>query len=181
MADFRKTAIAQETAHVEAGRRLKQPITKAVAMAIVENPCAGRFVEDLTPLYEIGRTFGETLIDELVTRLPFPATSYGKGAIVGIDGEQEHGHACVHPMLGKPMRGSIGGGTAVIPATVVMGGPGTSLDMPLGHKDNVWSFDHFDTITVGLADGPRPNEILIVMGLSDGSRPFPRCGDGPIA
>ena len=181
MADFRKVAITHETTNVEAGRALDQPITKAVAMAIVQNPCAGRFVDDLMPLYEIGRAFGEALIDDLVARLPHPAVSYGKGAIVGVDGEQEHGHACVHPMLGKPMRGAIGGGTALIPATVIIGGPGSSLDMPLGHKDNVWSFDHFDTVTAGIADGPRPDELLLVMGLADGARPFPRCGDGPIA
>lgn len=181
MTEFRKTLVSCETTRSEGGRELETPITRAVGMAVVQNPCAGRFADDLMPLFEIGRAFGDLLIGDLVKLLAGPAVSYGKGAVVGVNGEKEHGHACVHPMLGKPMRGAIGGGTAVIPATVVVGGPGTSLDMPLGHKDNVWSFDHFDTLRVMLAGAPRPNEIVVFMGLSDGARPFPRCGDGPVA
>jgi len=180
MPGFRKTIVTRDTTHFEAGQALPRPITHAVAMAVVDNPFAEHFMDDLTPLYEIGRTFGETMIEELVGLLPHPAVSYGKGAIVGVRGEKEHGHACVHPMLGKPMRGAIGGGTALIPATVAIGGPGTTLDMPLGHKDDVWSFNHFDTVTVAIPDGPLPDEILLVMGLADGGRPFPRCGDGPV-
>src|SRR5215469_18780478 len=87
------------------------------------------------------------------------AVSLGKGAIVGVDGEMEHSGACVHPMLGKPMRAAIGGGKAVISSNVNVASDGASLDVPLGHKDDSWSFPHFDTITVSVADAPRPNEI----------------------
>jgi hypothetical protein len=102
--------------------------------------------------------------------------SYGKGALVGVDGEMEHGGACVHPMLGKPMRAAVGGGKAVIKIAAA----GASLDVPLGHKDDSWSFPHFDTITVSVADAPRPNEILVVMAIADAGRLRNRCGTEPI-
>ena len=122
-----------------------------------------RFVDDLRPLFEAGAELGERLMPELVKLLDGPADSYGKGAIVGVDGEMKHGGASVHPMVGKPMRAAIGGGKAVISSNVKVAAAGTSLDVPLGHKDDSWSFAHFDTITVSVADAPHPNEILIVM------------------
>ena len=116
-------------------------------MAVILNPFAGRFVHDLCPLFEAGVELGEGLMPELVKLLDGPAVSYGKDAIVGVDGEMEHGGACVHPMLGKPMRCAIGGGKAVISSNVKVAAVGASLDVPLGHKDDSWSFPHFDTIT----------------------------------
>jgi hypothetical protein len=80
----------------------------------------------------------------------------------------EHGGACVHPMLGKPMRAAIGGGKAVIGSNVKVAAAGALLDVPLGHKDDSWSFPHFDTITISVADAPRPDEILVVMAIADG-------------
>src|SRR6202035_1088800 len=109
-----------------------------------------------------------------------PAISYGKGAIVGVAGELEHGGACVHPMLGKPMRAAIGGGKAVIGSNVKVAAAGALLDVPLGHKDDSWSFAHFDTITASVADAPRPDEILVVMAIADGGRLRNRCGSEPI-
>jgi hypothetical protein len=109
-----------------------------------------------------------------------PAVSYGKGAIVGVSGEMEHGGACVHPMLGKPIRAAIGGGKAVIGSNVKVAAAGTFLDVPLGHKDDSWSLPHFDTITVSVADAPRPDEILVVMAIADGGRLRNRCGTEPI-
>ena len=118
-------------------------------------------------------------MEDLAAQLPYPAVSYGKAAIVGATGDFEHGGACIHPRLGKPMRAAIGGGEAVIPSNVKVGPPGTSLDVPLGHKDNPWSFDHFDTMTVCINDSPRPDEIVVVMALADGGRLNARCGKGP--
>jgi hypothetical protein len=92
----------------------------------------------------------------------------------------EHGGACVHPMLGKPMRAAIGGGKAVIGSNVKVAAAGAMLDVPLGHKDDSWSFTHFDTITVSVADAPRPDEILVVMSIADGGRLRNRCGTEPI-
>ena len=137
---------------------------------MIVNPFAGRFVDDLRPLFEAGAMLGERLMPELVKLLDRPAVSYGKGAIVGVDGEMEHGGACVHPTLGKPMRAVIGGGEAIISSNVKVAAAGASLDVPLGHKDDSWSFPHFDTITVSVADAPRPNEILLVMAIADGGR-----------
>lgn len=175
----RRILISREVIQSEMGQTLERPIIRCVGIAIVHNPFAGRYEEDLTALFEIGRAAGEHLAPMLSEQLDGPAVAYGKGAIVGIQGEMEHGGACIHPMLGKPMRAAIGGGTAVIPSNVKIGGPGTTLDLPLGHKDDVWSFNHFDTVTVLSADGPRPDEIAIVLGLADGGRPVPRCGSGP--
>ncbi|MEM1315939.1 MAG: amino acid synthesis family protein, partial [Pseudomonadota bacterium] len=96
-------------------------------------------------------------------------------------GDLEHGGALIHPRLGKPMRAAVGGGAALIPSNAKIGALGACLDVPLGHKDEAWSFDHFDTLTVTVADAPRADEILLVMAVADGGRPRPRCGDGPIA
>jgi Amino acid synthesis len=123
---------------------------------------------------------GERLMPDVVKLLDGPAVSYGKGALVGVNGEIEHGGACVHPMLGKPMRAALGGGQAVIGSNVKVAAAGTPLDVPLGHKDDPWSFDHFDTITVSVADAPRPDEIVVVMAIADGGRIHPRCGTAPI-
>jgi hypothetical protein len=92
----------------------------------------------------------------------------------------EHGGACVHPMLGKPMRAAIGGGKAVIGSNVKVAGAGASLDVPLGHKDDSWSFPHFDTFTVSVADAPRSDEILVVLAIADGGRLHNRFGTEPI-
>src|SRR5438105_13861364 len=93
-------------------------------MAIIRNPFTGEFVEDLRPLFEAGAMRGERLMPELVKLLEGPAISYGKGAIVGVAGEMEHGGACVHPMLGKPMRSAVGGGKAVIGSNVKVAAAG---------------------------------------------------------
>ena len=179
MLTIRKSLLHRETLTAEMGKSAPRPIVRAVAMAVVRNPCAGRYVEDLTELFEAGRAIGEQFMPELMRLLPRPAVSYGKGAIVGTDGEFEHGGACIHPMLGKPMRAAVGGGKAVIPSNVKVGQIGTRLDVPLGHKDEPWSFDHFDTMTVFLPDAPRPDEIVVIMAVADGGRLLARCGAAP--
>jgi amino acid synthesis protein len=179
MLDIRKIVFTRETAYSELARAAAQPVTRVAAAAVVRNPFAGRYVEDLEPLFEAGAELGEKLMGELVALLGRPAVSYGKGALVGVAGEMEHGGACIHPMLGKPMRAAIGGGQAVIPSNVKVAAAGALLDVPLGHKDDVWSFDHFDTLTVFVADAPRPDEILVAMALADGGRLHPRSGKAP--
>jgi hypothetical protein len=164
----------------ELGVAAPRATVRALGAAVIRNPLAGRFTEDLRPLFEAGAMLGEQLMPELVKLLDGPAVSYGKGALVGVDGEMEHGGACVHPMLGRPMRAAIGGGNAVISSNVKVASAGASLDVPLGHKDDSWSFRHFDTMTVSVADAPRPDEILIVMVIADGGRLRNRCGTEPI-
>src|SRR3984957_7581339 len=180
MIEIRKTITLREAVFSELGVEANRPITRAVGIAVIRNPFAGQFVEDLRPLFEAGVMLGERLMPELVKLLDGPAVSYGKGAIVGVQGEMEHGGACVHPMLGRPMRAAIGGGQAVIGSNVKVAAPGTLLDVPLGHKDDPWSFEHFDTITVAVPDAPRPEEIVVVMAIADGGRLNNRCGAAPV-
>ena len=155
-------------------------VTRVAAIAVFRNPLAGRHRDDLSELFEIGAELGQTLAQDAVAQLAKAPVSYGKAAIVGVNGDMEHGGAVIHPRLGAPMRGAAGGGAAVIPSNVKIGGPGTSIDLPLGHKDNPWSFDHFDTMTLCVPDGPGPDEIAMVLAYADGGRPIPRCGSGPV-
>ena len=179
MLHIRKTLLVRDIVTSEMGQIVDPPTVRAVALAVMGNPFAGRYVEDLTELFEAGRALGEQLMPDLVRLLQRSPVSYGKGAIVGINGEFEHGGACIHPMLGKPMRAAVGGGKAVIPSNVKVTACGASLDVPLSHKDDSWSFDHFDTITVSMPDAPRPDEIVMVLVVADGGRPHPRCGTAP--
>jgi hypothetical protein len=179
MLTIRRTVLLRDAPISELGKVAARPVVRAVALAVIANPYAGRYVEDLGELFEAGRALGEQLMPDLVRLLANPAISYGKAAIVGCGGEFEHGAACIHPMLGKPMRAAIGGGKAVIPSNVKVAPAGTSLDVPLGHKDDPWSFDHFDTITVSVPDAPRADEIVVIMALADGGRLLPRCGSAP--
>jgi hypothetical protein len=180
MVEIRKIITTREVVFSELGVKAPRPVVRVVGMAVITNPFAGRFGEDLLPLFEAGAMLGERLMPDLVKLLGRPAVSYGKGALVGVDGEMEHGGACVHPMLGKPMRAAIGGGKAVISSNVKVAVAGAILDVPLGQKDDSWSFAHFDTITVSVADAPRPNEIMVVMAIADGGRLQNRCGTEPI-
>jgi len=179
--DIRKIVTLREVIFSELGSPAARPIVRALGMAVIRNPFAGRRVADLRELFEAGAALGERIMPELIKLLDGPAVSYGKGALVGVDGEMEHGGACVHPMLGRPMRAAVGGGKAVIGSNVKVAAAGAILDVPLGHKDDSWSFEHFDTITVSLADAPRrPAEILVVMAIADGGRLDNRCGSAPI-
>jgi Amino acid synthesis len=180
MLQIRKIVVTRETVLSELGVAGERPITRAVGLAVIANPFAGRFAEDLRPLFEAGAVLGERLMPELTRLLERPAVSYGKGALVGVHGEMEHGGACVHPMLGRPMRAALGGGQAVISSNVKVAAAGAALDVPLGHKDDPWSFEHFDTITVMVADAPRPDEIVVAMAIADGGRLRNRCGAAPI-
>src|SRR5688572_6071121 len=179
--EIRKTVLTRETVYAEAGRTSARPISRVVAIAVIANPYAGRFVEDLSPLFDMGAELGERLMPALVKLLDGPAVAYSKAAIVGVLGESEHGHALVHPKLGKPMRAAIGGGKAVICSNVKVAAAGASIDMPFANKDNIWSFDDFGTLTISVPDSPLPNEIVVAMALSDGGRPFARIGKGPVA
>jgi hypothetical protein len=174
----RKTVFVKERVLAEAGDAAARPICRVAAIAVIENPFAGRFVEDLSALFDIAQALGEELMPQAVAMLDGAPVAYGKSAIVGVNGDIEHGAAVLHPTLGKPMRAAVGGGESIIPHTAKLGAAGAPVDVPLANKDNIWSFDEFDTITVAVADAPRPNEIMIVMAVSDGGRPHPRIGKG---
>lgn len=177
---LRKKLIIKETIEADGFGKPCDPINRIAALAAIENPFAGRYEGDLSPLFDMGGHLGEQLMGEIVELLPGAPISYGKAAIVGVNGEMEHGGAMIHPKLGKPMRAALGGGQALIPSNAKVGAAGAHIDIPLGHKDEAWSFAHFDTMTVMVADAPRPNEIVMCVAISDGARPHPRVGDGPI-
>ena len=176
--EIRKSIVSVEEIMSDAGQRLTTPIHRATAVVVVKNPFAGQFVQDLSPLFDVGFELGALYMKRLVDLLGGPPVSYGKAAIVGTAGEMEHGGAICHPKLGKPMRDAIGGGQALIPSNVKVAAAGTSIDVPLGHKDHAWSFDHFDTLTIAVQDAPRPDEIVVVIAVADGGRPHPRVGQG---
>lgn len=178
--DLRKTLIVKETIERDGLGEACNPITRVAAIAVVKNPFAGRHVEDLSALFDVGGQLGERLMAEAVRQLSGPPVSYGKAAIVGVAGDLEHGGAMLHPKLGKPMRAAVGGGKALIPSNAKVGAVGVAIDVPLGHKDEAWSFDHFDTLTLSVADAPRPDEIVVCMAVADGGRPLPRVGREPI-
>lgn len=177
---IRRLQIVKDTVYSEAGAAAPRPITRAVALVVIANPFAGRHAQDLSPLFDMGAQIAEQVMPDLVAALPGKAESYVKGAIVGVNGDMEHGAALCHPKMGKPMRAAIGGGEAVIASNVKVAAAGATLDLPLGHKDNPWSFEHFDTLTVGVADAPRPDEIVVMIGIADGGRVNPRVGKGRI-
>lgn len=176
--DMRKMLFVEENVITDAGKPLLRPVRRVAGLAVIANPYAGRFVQDLSPLFETSAELGALLMNRVMELLGAPAVSYGKAAIVGTLGEMEVGGALLHPKLGKPMRSAVGGGEAIIPSNVKVAAAGTPVDVPLGHKDNVWSFDHFDTMTVMVPDAPRPDEIVVVVAVADGGRPHPRVGQG---
>jgi len=178
--NLRKTLIIKEIIETDDFGTACEPITRVAALAVVRNPFADRHVEDLSALFDMGGQLGDRLMGDAVAALSGPPVSYGKAAIVGVAGELEQGGAMIHPKLGKPMRAAVGGGKALIPSNAKIAAAGAPIDLPLGHKDEAWSFDHFDTMTLMIADAPRPDEIVLYMAVADGGRPHPRVGSGPI-
>lgn len=174
----RKILFIKEVVAAELGAPAPRPVTRVAALAVIANPFAGRFAQDLAALFDVGLRLGEELMPQAVALLGAPALTYGKAAIVGVNGELEHAAAVLHPKLGKPMRAAIGGGAAIIPSTTKVAAAGQLIDVPLANKDNPWSFDELDSMTLCVADAPRPDEILVVMAIADGGRPHPRVGKG---
>lgn len=176
---IRKIVVTVEETHREIGLSIDPPTRKAVASAIIENPFAGSYVEDLTPLMEIGAELGGLLGARCVKALgiePSQAESYGKSAMVGENGELEHAAALLHPKMGAPLRAEVEKGAALVPSSKKMGSPGQVLDVPLGHKDAAYVRSHFDGIEVRVNDAPRANEILVAIAVTDSGRPLPRVG-----
>ncbi len=176
---IRKLLTIVEETHTEAGRTVAPPTRKAAAIAVIANPFAGRYVEDLAPLVALGEELGATLGARAVAALgiaPARAQSYGKAAIVGEDGELEHAAAILHPKLGAPLRQALGGGAALIPSAKKRGGPGSTIDAPLGHKDAAFVRSHFDAMEVRVSDAPRRDEIVVAIVVTDSGRPLPRIG-----
>ncbi len=173
---IRKMLTIVEEIHEDGGRAAARPIRKVAAVAVIENPFAGRYVEDLAPLYKTGEELGDLLGRRAVAALGAPVHSYGKAAVIGENGEYEHAAAILHPTLGAPFRDVVGGGKAIIPSAKKQGGPGTPIDVPLHYKDAAFVRTHFDAMEVRCVDAPKANEILVALVVTDGGRPHPRIG-----
>ena len=157
---------------------------KAAAIAVVQNPYAGRFQADLEVLIDLGERLGAQLGHRAVAALgiePHAVHSYGKAAIVGEDGELEHAAAILHPKLGAPLRRAVEHGAALVPSAKKRGGMGTPIDVPLGHKDAAYVRSHFDAMEVRVPDAPRRDEIVVAIVVTDSGRPLPRIGGLAIA
>ena len=173
---IRKLVTVIEETLRDGGREARRPVRKVAAVAVLENPFAGRWVEDLTELIDAGEELGALLSKRATEALGAPAESFGKAAVVGERGELEHAAALLHPKLGAPLRTAIGGGKAIIPSATKLGGPGTPIDVPLHFKDAAFVRSHYDAMEVRLPDAPRADEIVLAIALTDGGRPHPRIG-----
>ena len=174
----RIVTIVEETL-IEGGRVLETPTRRAAAVAIIANPFAGAYREDLSPLMATGKALGRILPERAVAALGIPGDkveSFGKAALVGEDGELEHAAALLHPELGAPFRDVLGRGAALIPSSKKRGAPGAAFDIPLGHKDAAKVRSHFDGMEVRVSDAPRAGEIAVAIAVTDSGRPLPRVG-----
>jgi hypothetical protein len=177
--EIRKIVTMVEETRIEMGRSVDPPARRAAVAAVIKNPFAGLYQQDLAELIDVGEQLGATLGKMAVDSLGIPpgkAESYGKAAIVGSDGELEHAAAILHPKLGQPFRDALGGGKAIIPSAKKMGVPGTEIDVPLHYKDAAFVRSHFDAMPVRVQDAPRPDEIVVVLAVTDSGRPLPRVG-----
>ena len=178
-AKIRKIVTVVEEVRSEMGQAISPPTRRAAAIAVIENPLAGRYEADLEPLMQIGEELGGTLGDACVKALgitPDQAQSYGKAALVGENGELEHAAAILHPRLGAPLRKAVEKGAALVPSNKKRGPMGHPLDVPLGHKDAAYVRSHFDGMEVRVNDAPRADEILVAVAVTDSGRPLPRVG-----
>jgi hypothetical protein len=176
---LRKIVTFVEETRTEMDRTVDPPTRKAAAVAVIENPYAGKYVEDLAELMTIGEELGELLTERAIAALSIPgpsAESYGKAAAVGENGEIEHAAAILHPKLGTPVRRVLGKGAALIPSSKKRGGLGVALEIPLGHKDAAYVRSHFDGMEVRISDAPRANEIMVAVAVTDSGRPLARVG-----
>ena len=178
-AQIPKIVVQIDETHREMDRPIDPPTRRALAMAVIHNPCAGRYEENLDALIVIGEELGGLLGQRCVQALgiaPEQAHSYGKAAIVGEAGELEHAAAILHPKLGAPLRAAVSKGAALVPSAKKQGGMGTAVDVPLGHKDAAFVRSHFDAMEARIVDAPRANEIVVAVVVTDSGRPLPRIG-----
>ncbi len=175
----RKFVVTVEETEKEIGKAVTPPTRRAAALAVIENPFAGTYQEDLEDLMQAGEDLGRILGEKAVAALgvaPSAIESYGKAAIVGEGGELEHAAAILHPRMGKPLRQAVEKGAALVPSSKKMGGLGTVIDVPLGHKDAAYVRSHFDAMEVRVPDAPRRGEIVVAIAVTDSGRPLPRVG-----
>ena len=179
LAKIRKLIVQVDETRIDMVQAIDPPTRRALAMAVIDNPYAGRFEPNLDELIAIGEELGGLLGERCVQALgiaPGQAHSYGKAAIVGEAGELEHAAAILHPKLGATLRQAVDKGAALVPSAKKRGGLGAAIDVPLGHKDAAFVRSHFDAIEARVADAPRAGEIVVAVAVTDSGRPLPRIG-----
>ncbi len=159
------------------GHPVHPVLRKSAAAAIVQNPFAGKYVEDLSLLTKESEAVGREICAIAVALLaPHSPVSYGKAAVVGIAGEQEHGNAMLTTVFGNVMREAAGGGIAWISSFTKRAAPGATIDIPLAHKDALYVRSHYDGISITLPDGPQPDEIAVICAYATRGRANSRVG-----
>lgn len=176
--ELRKVVVYLEEVCTEGGRSDDEgPLRKVAALAVIHNPYAGRpWSADLSELVEGSRHLAQLLTARASSALEAPVEGYGKGAIVGTAGEQEHANACLTTVFGDAFRHGIGGGKAWLPSVTKRGSPGTFLDIPVCYKDAIWVRSHYDAITVSVPDAPLEDEILVGLAVTNRGRINARLG-----
>ena len=175
--DVRKLLVSVEDTWHDNGPRLATPLQRGSVAAVVRNPYAGRYVEDIQPMMEALKPLGREMAARLVAALGGAARieGYGKGALIGLGGELEHG-ALWHVPGGYGMRDLLEGSHAIVPSTTKIGVAGSPIDIPIHHRVAAYVRSHFDSLEVRIADAPRPNEMLLVIAMTTGPRPHARVG-----
>lgn len=175
--EIRKLVAMVEDIFKDAGVAVSGPSRKCVVAAVIANPLAGKPDGDLDVLKDLGAAVSATLVArglEALGASPDDVGSYGKGAIIGINGEIEHAAALIHPRFGAPVRGALGEATEIIPSTKKLAGPGASITLPMTSKQSIWDFDHMDAAEIRIDDAPHPDEIVVILALGIGGRPRKR-------
>ena len=174
----RKFLVSVEEIYHEGGPVAEVPPRRGVVLAVIENPYAGAYHENIQPFMEDLKPLGLRMARKLLEALggdPKSVEGYGKGAIVGEAGELEHA-ALWHAPGGYVMRDVLGGAKAIVPSTKKVGGPGTRLDIPVTHVNASYVRSHFDAIEVGLSDAPKANEMVVALVMTTGARVHARAG-----
>jgi len=178
LVELRKVVVYLEEVRTEGGRSDDGgPLRKVAALAVIRNPYATRsWSADLSELVDASRDLAQILADRARSALGDEVESYGKGAIVGTAGEQEHANACLTSAFGDAFRRAIGGGKAWLPSVTKRGNPGASLDIPVCYKDAIWVRSHYDAITVSVSDAPLDDEIVVGLAVTNRGRINARLG-----
>jgi hypothetical protein len=176
--NLRKYQVSVEEIYHEGGPAPAKPLKRGSVLAVIKNPFAGRYVEDIQGFMDDLKPLGTRMAKDLIAAMGGNAKAiegYGKGAIVGSAGELEHG-ALWHVPGGYGMREMLGGAKAIVASTKKVGGPGTRLDVPVTHINASYVRSHFDAIEVGITDAPRADEILLALVMTTGPRIHARVG-----
>lgn len=173
----RRSYAVLEVRHDEAGQPASTALRRVAAVAVIQNPYAGRYVDNLKPMIEASVALGREMAEIALSAFGrHEVQSYGKGGVVGLDGEQEHANALLTTAFANPIREAMGGGDAWISSFTKKGAPGTLIDIPMNHKDDIYVRSHYDGMSIALPDAPMPDEIAVIICIANRGRLNARVG-----